>query len=455
MRSWLWNKGWIVLIPMGVLIYLVWAWPSPLLSPVMTGGRIETPALYLLSSSAQSLAAILALVFTISLIVIQLLSRYSYRVSVQFLGGYTVCYIALFIVAVCTSLWSIMSTSELSFRISFSLTLMCLFFLVPFFLSLRERLSPRGILSSMVKREATILKKNQGVGAQVGGGIQSVIMGALRDKDYDTFTLAVESFAHVWRKSWESWGARGAKESETADIRYISNRLYSIVTIAYEDSLAPIQVVVGLTNATFDSAKEGALTSFSFEIIHILAQFANDGITRKREDVAKLCLNVLQSMTDNYLEHGSEGQVGAVVEDIFGIGFMAAKNDQPEIVETSMNTVNHYLGEAIKRDWGSLPGQIVSHISRIGAEAFPSLPTESASAIRVLAEIGMKAIRSDSDDLRDETMQAIKAIAAVAGYPFVRTTFQEIDESSNGAITEFIAAFEQGDLKQTPTDKEG
>jgi uncharacterized membrane protein len=76
LKRWGWERGWFVIFIAFPLAWLIWRLPDEA-RPLVSEKNQQT--LYLLSAIAQSLAAVLALVFTISLVVAQLSSKYSHR----------------------------------------------------------------------------------------------------------------------------------------------------------------------------------------------------------------------------------------------------------------------------------------------------------------------------------------------------------------------------------------
>ena len=129
-RDWLFVKGWIVILPIIILFIAIWIWPNlnvPPLATIDPQGNIHnnTQTLYLLSSIAQSLAAILALVFTLSLIVSQLNSRYSPRTYRNFFNVFTIIYIVVFVISVFFPLWVIQNFNWVEVKVSLSLSAIC------------------------------------------------------------------------------------------------------------------------------------------------------------------------------------------------------------------------------------------------------------------------------------------------------------------------------------------
>jgi hypothetical protein len=110
-------------------------------------------SLYYLSTIAQSLAAVLALVFTISLLAIQIWAKYSLHLTRRFFNFWTLAYILLFVVSILLSIQSLNRPNIMLMKVTFSLCATCLLLLVPYFSSLRISLDVQQWLLSK-RREA-------------------------------------------------------------------------------------------------------------------------------------------------------------------------------------------------------------------------------------------------------------------------------------------------------------
>ena len=119
--------------------------------PTLINGIEFSQTLYLLSAIVQSLAAIAALVFTISLVVAQISSRYSLHVLKGFFDKYTVGYIILFIISILLLFWQLADTNTKLVKLSLIFATACVIFLFPFFLFIREKLDPVFQINEMAK----------------------------------------------------------------------------------------------------------------------------------------------------------------------------------------------------------------------------------------------------------------------------------------------------------------
>ena len=200
--EWLWQKGWLALLPVALALLAIWIWPNLYIPPVHVIDaqgilRENAQTLYLLSSIAQSLAAILALVFTLSLITFQLSSRYSQRLIAQFFNKFTIIYIILFAISIFLPLWTIVEPYSYIVKISLSLTAVCLFLLIPYFLDLRERLSPEKMLRDLYKKTLKIIHNKPTKLPEGIVTLDNFVMSAFASKDYETCQIGLRILARL------------------------------------------------------------------------------------------------------------------------------------------------------------------------------------------------------------------------------------------------------------------
>jgi uncharacterized membrane protein len=164
---------------LAVAVSLIWLAPKEGIPEVFDPNRPQ--ALYILSSAAQALAAILALVFTMVLIVAQLSSSYSNRMIEGFFDRTTIAYILLFVISVFFSLYYLCYPTVLVVKISLTLSACCLFLLLPYFLSFRYRLNPEMMLERLYDESyAAIGSHAEPTSVQA---IDNAMMSALSRKD--------------------------------------------------------------------------------------------------------------------------------------------------------------------------------------------------------------------------------------------------------------------------------
>ncbi len=229
-----------MLIPLGVVIGLIL---SPLLDPLPV--TTQNPnTLYLLSAIAQSLAAILALVFTISLVIAQLSSRYSHRMLASFFNIPTTLYILFFIAAVFLPFWLLNYKDPDPWAVKLSLILAsaALLLLVPYFLSFKYRLNPETMVGDLKKKAIRQLRIPSTDEPKEIRIIDNTVMSAFIQKDYDTFESGVGALAELIREAYNL---------NRQDIRQIIQvRLHEIGLVILEDPRAINLVMEKITQAT-------------------------------------------------------------------------------------------------------------------------------------------------------------------------------------------------------------
>jgi len=108
----LWEKGWFIVILLILAVIAIWVWPRftvPPVALVSSSGQISEryQSLYLLSAIPQTLGGIFTLVFTIYLVVYQVLSKYTMHVPGGAFARATIAYMMLFVVSIIIPLWTI------------------------------------------------------------------------------------------------------------------------------------------------------------------------------------------------------------------------------------------------------------------------------------------------------------------------------------------------------------
>jgi hypothetical protein len=244
------TKALLIFLPLGLAIWGIWVVPQLNILPTIV---IDSNTPYLLSAIAQSLAAVLALVFTISLIAVQLSSRYSYRLVADFFDPFTIAYMLLFIIAVILSFWFLSNPSLNGLKLSFILAGVCLLLLVPYFLGFREKLSPEHMLLNLKKRALQQLLANPEMEPASVISIDNTIMSAFALKDYDTFGKGVEVLAGLAYEAEK----RKSHEVTFECIASLYNRLSDIALVTIEDPRAPEQVVRELICTGMDAVRNG------------------------------------------------------------------------------------------------------------------------------------------------------------------------------------------------------
>lgn len=182
--NWTWLAAFVVA---GLLSWFGWHWSFPLLP------GDASPIYYLLSGLGQALAAIFALVFTISLVAAQLTVRYTYRLLQRAFPWWVILYLLFFALAVIYPFLVLSRNfSLLDVRISLCGAILCIVLLVPYFVTFPRRLGIRQIIHFLAGQARQLNENNLWEdAADKTRSIANIAVSALAYHDYDTFDLAV------------------------------------------------------------------------------------------------------------------------------------------------------------------------------------------------------------------------------------------------------------------------
>ena len=212
-----------------------------------------TDARYFLSATSQALAALFALIFTITLVISQLASTHSNRLLGYIFDKKTMIYMGLFSIAVIIPLIGLKNLyyKEFFVLISGSLAIFCIVCLIPFLLSLKEKLKIDSLIKSLANTCSIAITKNlKGEYEEYHLSeeekerywkeitiIDNIALSGWNRKDYDTFQTSIQSLLSTVKniKNWPT-------------IEQIRIRIEEIGRIIIEDPRA--------TNIILDSLKD-------------------------------------------------------------------------------------------------------------------------------------------------------------------------------------------------------
>lgn len=189
----------IATIAVGFLLLLIYAfdylgWFQLGLSADDFDDRIK----YLLSATAQVLAALFALVFSITLIAVQFVTKYTHRTMRIIFNNWIIFYMVVFAGSVVIPLiWLLVNPKLGGAIMSLMVGGIVVISLVPFFLYLRDRMKIDAVIEYL-KDEGIIFaaKKEHENTKENINALDSIANGALTDRNYEVFELAVRSLAY-------------------------------------------------------------------------------------------------------------------------------------------------------------------------------------------------------------------------------------------------------------------
>lgn len=417
------NKGFFVLIPLAVVVAGIWMCPVLNIPPVVNiapNGIVQerVQMLYLLSTIAQSLSAILALVFTISLIIIQLFSRYSHRISSGFSDRITISYICLFIIAVFLPFWVIAQPTIYGAKAALTLAAICLFLLVPYFIHFGKKLNPEQILIDLKKSAMKQLQTNIKEEPKDIATTDNMIMSAFALKDYDTFNKGIQVLHEITHevistKHYDVIDSEMyARFSNTKPTRLekkediggtILQRLSDIGVATVEDPRASFQVIMALGDIGKESTAK-QLDHISELAVEYLGEIGRKAADKELENIDKV-IEFLRDIGAMAVE--GEGTIGAVAYKTL----------------TALGTIGHAI--AVKR--AGTRWLIVNAIGSIGIKAAEqSLLTGTPRvALGELASLGVGPAGVDNSMTAWEAAQFMHKMVMTASEKGVENTIRE------------------------------
>jgi len=282
-----------VVIIWGIVSLIIWLWPGLDLLPPMDNLNIP----YILSAISQSLAAILALVFTISLVVAQLSSRYSYRIVPGVFDFTTISYIVLFIIAILLPLWVLAYPYPSGIESCMILASACLLFLIPHFLRLRNKLSPMDMISKI--KDSAISKmiiQSQTADSSDIETLDNFIMSSYTQKDYDTFDKGVEALVDIVNATRQIDNASKRKYIE----ELLFKRLDDVISVTMKDPRAPTIILDAMFKLfeLFSNDDNEQSKSIVHSIISLLGDIGIMSLINDSDTVALKVVNVLGRIVD-------------------------------------------------------------------------------------------------------------------------------------------------------------
>ena len=378
----------VVLYPLLAGI-LIWYWPG---LHVPNVDAANPHALYLLSSIAQSLAAVMAIVFTITLVIAQLASNHSPRMLASFFDAPTIAYMLFFIISLLLPLWLIAEADEFAARLSLCLAATSILLLVPYFLSFREKLRPERLLLSLSEESIKGLKADPTKEPEAVQVIHDCAIMALARKDYDTFNKGVEALARLSLEacSWKFSDLRRKPSSalyQTAHGIRLIRRICNLGALTLDDHQAPLRVTEILGDLGTQAIDRGERTA-RFVLGEVLSGLKEiclkaaeknldnllDGVVRV---VVRTCLkaaeeNVLLSPDIEHILDGTEGSGGFPWEITETLQSMVVRLDQMGKKDTAKKVVLCLLemgARATLKDNVCLRNAVNGSLQDVGQEA--------------------------------------------------------------------------------------
>jgi hypothetical protein len=350
---------------LALALLLIWWWPE---LPADTSAAGE-----LLSAMAQSLAAVLAIVFAVTVMVVEFSSRYSHRLS---------------------------------------LLDPALILLVPFLIGVAEQLRPESVvrrLDAAARREAR---------AHGGPGrprslvvLDNLVMSAGAQRDYETFSVAIEALARLRLDIAGDHAASGAGVSAPDDPEAVVERLEEVGHAFLSDPATARVLAEVFTELFSHDLRAGSPRLQTHPAIESLTRLATKA-SRDRNEASVL---PLASALGELAQAASEGQdtaesksarvvvIGAIVDALAEVGQSAIEARQEDAllrVVWALRVVGAREAERMdSRDSASsFAVEAAAALGLLGNEAAKQNVTSVVRSIaQGLGDIGRAAYQADRD----------------------------------------------------------
>lgn len=380
-KLWGWYKGWFILLIISLAAVGIFIWPGIEIPEVIdANGNERTQTLYLLSAISQSLAAVLALVFTISLIVAQLSSRYSHYMLASFFSAPIILYILLFIVAISLPFILLTKPNANAIKISLILTATCLLLLVPYFLSFKEKLNPISLINSFKIEAQKKVLKNPNDLPREAIIIDNFIISAFNQMDYETIDYGISSLGNIVMDtpfSEREYG--GTNDQPSYAIASIIDRLANNGLITIQDPKVPYWVI----DTLFRIGKHS---------IALKSEVLAGNICRHIESIGiKAAYYGIQEI----LMHSSQGGIRTA---LFSIGREAVDEGMSNLAISSGDSLRDVSIKCIQMGHEDTARAFASSLSFIGEKAVEKRLVSYTSFAIFLGTIGYEAVKYDLEE---------------------------------------------------------
>ena len=426
--------------------------------------RTLTSLYYLLSAQVQVLSTIFALVFTITFVVAELASRYSQRILHQVLGPWALYYLVPYLIGIGLPLFlfnidfpllaaqiSLMIKS-LKIKIDFSLleaqipllamqiSLMiggfCLVLLIPYYITLRNRLSLNTAIQEMEHKIDHSLQ-DFGTFKQAFFDLQNFAIGAYGSYDLETFERALEALQRVCKKvihrlreQSDSTQEEEVQEKETPDKLVCSNLVY-MARWTLHHPRAPF-VVIDTLRELGKEAVSLCQMSLARRFIMALLKIGSEALHQNIPDLASYAVGAIGFVTALAWEVVSGEEGTWIVKELTEIGQKAAQKPMDEVVgrvslvlrivaTAAINAAIDTTDRGTKRRAQAVVERCSKAMGEVGSEAVKNNVSDSVVLDIVSrlghtesrggpTNIGVKAIQANFDSAARQVIQNLKQI---------------------------------------------
>jgi hypothetical protein len=419
-----WHR-WTLIV---LLVYLAVATSTYLLWPLDRQRSDRTPLYYLLSTQAQVLSAIVALVFTTTIVVAQLVSRYSQRILHQVLGSWVLWYLSLYLIGIICPLFLLNKDFPLwTAQISLLIGGFCLVLLIPYYITLRDHLAPDTAIRNMVPERLRKGRQDFRSGRRSGHDIfnyvynlQNFAMGAYGSYDQETFEQTLKAL----RKVGSALITKVAKEQDASARELLEKKLKNLLcyrlgymarwTLGHPR--APFVVIERLRDLGIKAVKTGQ-GSLAREFIKALLKVGSDALHRDIPDAACYAVGAVGRVVTRAVER----QLWEVVRYeevawILKIGQTAAQKSMDEVVRrvstvlwrvatTAIDVASSHTGDKTRKRAQRVARSFSEAMGEVGRVALETVSDEVA--LEIVSHLGYrKKSRGEPTDIGGKAIQA-------------------------------------------------
>jgi hypothetical protein len=360
----------------------------------------------ILSTAATAIASVLALVFAISLVVVQLSSEYSHRMASAFVNAPTLAYVFFSVVAILFSMWYIAAPRPWAVKLSFLLAAAFLLFLLPYFLALKHWLNPELVMDDLKRGAAGRLQRTgDGAGEEIVT-IDDAVLSAFGMKDYATFERGVTALADLAYAAY-------ADGKEAAGAALVA-RLVETGFTTMEDPVAPVRVVKALASVGLRAVAGNvgpALEETASGLGQVGVRAAEHGLVAAAQWTA-----------DSLRELGvraAEGKMAAAAwhaaDALREVGVQASEQGLKGPAERAASCMGAVGVKAVEFSLEFAAWQAANALGDLGVKAAEhNLAVATARAAAALGAIGTRAAERAMPDAVEETVSALWVLGAWA-----------------------------------------
>ena len=420
------DKALLVVVPIGLAIWGIWVCPRLSILPQIT---INDYTPYLLSAIAQSLAAVLALVFTISLIAAQLSSRYSQRVLAGFFDVPTIAYMLLFIIAVILPFWLLAEPSINGVKGSLILAAVCLVILVPYFLGFRKRVIPERVLLDLKNHASEQLLADPNTEPASVAMMDDITTQALASRDYGTFGKGIQAFGELLYQA-EKLYSQAKTGFKFEDVSRISNRLDSIAINTMEDVRAREYLIATLWKIAEYSTNDG-LGWTTVRVVREFYRLSLKAMEKGLKDAAAEYVSFVHLVGNLGMLRGIKNlTIHEVTLLLRHAGVEAAKRAMDRPLDEAVSRLGDMGGDCVDKDMKESAKEVALYLGNIGLEAGTNgLIKQAELASYWLIHLGTSAINKMDVDLRIEAKKALKNIEESTDATVINSAFLKVKDS--------------------------